>query len=247
MEGIRTKTLATLPQQRLPSQTELVGPVFVTIWLFVTLIFTVVIWRALTKPNPASQEFKTILYGTGLLTLYGNSPNDLVQILTSFRWYFIVVVDRWIHYDGRAVGYGYILLIPIWEFFYVGSTIFILWGTYTIVWKELRERFSGLTRSHQIAWWFVGNFALFILCMVSLFYVILFIALASIWLKFSSLNAIDDVATKRNGFEIAMHAFFFVFSLITSGAAAVAFWGGREVDGRRGKVSNRRTKMTEPN
>lgn len=69
MEGIRTKTLATLPQQRLPSQTELVGPVFVTIWFFVTLIFTFVIWRALTKPKPASQEFKTILYGTGLLAL----------------------------------------------------------------------------------------------------------------------------------------------------------------------------------
>ncbi|CAM1505509.1 Fc.00g111460.m01.CDS01 [Cosmosporella sp. VM-42] len=213
----KNSTLWKLPNQQLP-ETEIVGPTFVTIWLFITAIFTYVFWWLLHKPSPTWPEFKTIMIGTGLL------------------WYLIVVVDRWLHYDHRSVPFGYILLAPIWEFFYVGSANLILWGTFTVVWKEF-EREERFTKLQMRLWGLAANFAIFMVGLVSLFYLILYLALAVVWMEFFSLNTIADVATKRTGFEISMTAFFFSFSLLTAAAATYAiFWRIRRAEGKPRKT-----------
>lgn len=110
----------------------------------------------------------------------------------------------------------------------------ILWGTYKIVWNELDGRF---TEKQQGIWWFGGKCAIFLVCMVSLFYTILYLALSIVWMEFVSLNTIADVATKRTQFEISMAALFFGFSLLTVGTATVAIvWGSSKIDGRIRKV-----------
>ena len=127
--------------------------------------------------------------------------------------------------------FGYIILAPVWEFFYVGSANLILWGTFTVVWKEF-QREERFTRTQLKLWGLAANFAIFIVGLVSLFYVILYLALAIVWMEFFSLNTIADVATKRTGFEIAMTAFFFGFSLLTVAAATYAILSIRRAEGR---------------
>lgn len=112
----------------------------------------------------------------------------------------------------------------------------ILWGTYKLVWNELKGRF---TEKQQRRWWFGGKCAIFLVCMVSLFYTILYLALPIVWMEFVSLNTIADVATKRTQFEVAMAVFFFAFSLFTAGTATVAIvWGSTRIDGRIRKVGS---------
>ncbi|KAH7012863.1 hypothetical protein EDB80DRAFT_834464 [Ilyonectria destructans] len=211
---MQTKTLWTLPSTALPGPDSVVGPTFVTIWLFTSGVLAYIFYRFLTKPSPTWPEFRSIALGAGLLSF----------------WYLGIVIDRWIHYDNRKVVFGYILFLPVWEFFHVGSTIMILWGTYKIVWNELDGRF---TEKQQGIWWFGGKCAIFLVCMVSLFYTILYLALSIVWMEFVSLNTIADVATKRTQFEMAMAALFFGFSLLTVGTATVAIvWGSSKIDGR---------------
>jgi len=146
----------------------------------------------------------------------------------SRRWYLITTVDRWIHYENRPVRYTYIILPPMTEFLRIIATMFHLWGAYAVVWNELQPRFD---KSVQGKWWFAAKCVFFLVGLASFFYLILYLALAVVWLKFSTLNVIDDVATKRTGFEIAMTAFFFAFSLLTLLAGAVTMKTSKKVDG----------------
>jgi hypothetical protein len=151
-------------------------------------------------------------------------------------WYFFAVLDRWLHYDQRAVSYGYIFVLPIFETSRVASSVYYLWGNYIVVWRELEDRFPRKTQGH---WWFAAKFAIFIVGLVSTYYVILYIAQAGVWVEFLSLNTIADIATKRTGFEITMTAFFFIFGLITSAAASASLlWKARTIDGGIPSVSH---------
>ncbi|KAK3687820.1 hypothetical protein B0T22DRAFT_479103 [Podospora appendiculata] len=203
MASYQQFTLWTLPDQPLP-RSELKDPVFVTVWLFLCLLFAAILRHLLNKTiNPTWQEFRTTMLGTLFLAF----------------WYIITAIDRWLRYDGRAVKYGYIIIAPIWESFRVTSTILLLWGTYTVVWKELEDHFSP---RQQGIWWFAAKFALFIVALMSIFYVVLYLALSVVWMEFFSLNVIADIATKRTGFEIAMTAFFMAFGLLTLAEATAA-------------------------
>lgn len=145
------------------------------------------------------------------------------------------MLDRWLHYDQRAVSYGYIFVMPIFEISRVASSVYFLWATYTTIWRELEERFP---KRHQGYWWFSAKFAIFIVGLVSTYYVILYIAQVGVWVEFLSLNTIADIATKRTGFEITMTAFFVVFGLITLAAASASLlWKARRMDGEVPRVS----------
>jgi len=144
-------------------------------------------------------------------------------------WYLLTVIDRWIHYDQRFVQYGYILVPALFEGLRVGSGIILLWGTYTVVWKELENRFP---EEQQGKWWFAAKFTIFIVGLVAFFYFVLNLALSIVWMQFRSLNTIADIATKRTGFEVAMTVFFFLFGLLTlSASTASIFWKAREQAG----------------
>ncbi|KAH7176554.1 hypothetical protein EDB81DRAFT_940453 [Dactylonectria macrodidyma] len=211
---MKVKTLWTLPSTKLTGPDSIVGPTFVTIWLFTSAILAYIFYWLLKKPNPTWPEFKTISLGARLLVF----------------WYLGIVIDRWIHFDNLKVTFGYILFLPILEFFHVGSTVLTLWGTYEIVWKEIEGRF---TERHQGIWWFAAKCVNFLVCMVSLFYTILYLALAIVWMEFVSLNIIADVATKRTQFELSMAALFCGFSLLAVSAAAAAIvWGSARIDGK---------------
>jgi len=151
-------------------------------------------------------------------------------------WYTATAADRWLHYDRNALPYGYILLVPVLEIIRVISTIWFLWGTYKVVWTELERRFEHPRA--QGAWWLAAKIAIFLVGLVSFYYVVLNIATAVVWLEFLSLNIIADVATKRNDFELAMTAFFTVFGLLTVCATvATIFFRARQREGSWAKVS----------
>lgn len=104
------------------------------------------------------------------------------------------------------------------------------------MWNELERRFE--TKKSQGAWWLAAKVAIFIVGLVSFYHVVLRIAMALVWLQFLSLNIIADVATKCNDFELAMTAFFTVFSILTLLAAvATIFFCAREREGSWAKVS----------
>lgn len=69
MDAIEKKTFWSLPAQPLPAQTEIVGPVFVTIWLIIVVAFTYFFAKLLLRPKPTWIEFRDITIGTGLLGL----------------------------------------------------------------------------------------------------------------------------------------------------------------------------------
>jgi hypothetical protein len=149
-------------------------------------------------------------------------------------WYFLIVIDRWLHYRRASVVYGYIFVIPILELFRITSTVYYLWGTYAVIWKELQDRFPNRQR---VYWWFAARFSIFVVGLVSTYYVGDNIALAITWVKFLSLNTIADVATKRTQFEISMTAFFSVFGVITLAAACASLlWKALGIDGRVRRV-----------
>ncbi|KAF4467742.1 hypothetical protein FALBO_5373 [Fusarium albosuccineum] len=210
---MQNKTLWTLPPAPLPELKDVVDPVFVTIWFFGTLVLTGVFFWLRLRPKKPWEEFRTIMYGSGLMCF----------------WYLFLVIDRWLHYDTRSVVFGYILVMPFWEAFRLISTILILWGTFTILWRDIKAN------SEKRNWWWRGaKFALFCVCLVSFYYWILYFALGVVWMRFYSLNIIADVATKRTNFELATTGLFFGFSLMTAVAStdAILIRGG-EIDGER--------------
>lgn len=137
-------------------------------------------------------------------------------------------------YSLTAVMYGYLLVGPVFEALRVASTILLLWGTYTVVWKELEDQFSIW---QQGVWWFAAKLLVFVVSLMAIFYVVLDIALSVVWLEFFSLNSIADIAGKRTDFEMAMTAFFFLFGLLTLVEATVAWAYAFKIHGQVQGVS----------
>ncbi|KAI0450093.1 hypothetical protein F5B21DRAFT_517694 [Xylaria acuta] len=184
-------TILKLPAQSFPAAgSELLEGISVTIWFFGCLVTTAAFDHVLNRrPRKTWPEFRPVLVGTALLSF----------------WYLFITLDRWLHYGQTRVVYGYIFVLPIIEIFRIASTIYYLWGTYIVIWKELEDRFP---KRQQGYWWFAARCAIFIVGLVSTYYATLFIAQVGVWVQFLSLNTIADVATKRTGFEITMTAFF---------------------------------------
>ncbi|KAJ4125179.1 hypothetical protein NW754_013465 [Fusarium falciforme] len=134
---MQNKTLWNLSPEPLP-EGDVVEAVFVTIWFFATGFFIWAFFWLLHRPKELWKEFNTILYGTAFLCF----------------WYFIVVIDRWLHFDQRSVVFGYILLAPFWEAFHLASTILLIWGTYAILWREIKAN------SERRNWWWWTHFEL---------------------------------------------------------------------------------------
>ena len=134
----------------------------------------------------------------------------------SSRWYLIVVVDAWLHWDQRIVPLGYILVEPISEILRVTSTILFLSGTFRVVWKEVN-------RGERKGWRIAGKVASFFSVLPSLFYIILYIALAACWLRMTSLNTIGDIASRKIQFQIAMSAIFVGYATVSAAAATVTW------------------------
>ncbi|KAK4447449.1 hypothetical protein QBC34DRAFT_427211 [Podospora aff. communis PSN243] len=213
-----TWTLWTLPAQAAP-KSDVKYSTFVTIWAFACVLFAVLFHRKLSSPTPVWPEFKSIGGSTVLLAV----------------WYTGSAVDRWLHYDQCALSNGYILFEPILKVLQVISTIWFLWGTYSIVWQELERRFEGERLIGK--WWFAAKVAIFIVGLTSFYYVVLDVATAVVWLQFLSLNIISDVATKRNNFELAMTASFTVFGILTMLAVvATIFIRARKREGSWAKT-----------
>ncbi|KAM7182874.1 hypothetical protein V8F20_012815 [Naviculisporaceae sp. PSN 640] len=211
----QTLTIWKLPPRPLLAVNDIRDPIFVTTWLVVCFIAAFYLRNLLKREqNPTWQEFRAVRYGTTCLAI----------------WYLVRVTDRWLRYDQRTtVEYGYALAEPMYEIIRVTSTILILWGTYTLVWKELEDQFSP---RQQGIWWFSARFLLFISTLMTIYYIVLGVALVVAWLEFLSLNAIADIAGKRNDFEMAMTAFFFLFALLTLLEATVAWFHAFKIHGQ---------------
>ena len=115
-------------------------------------------------------------------------------------------------HDRVMVNYSYVAFQPLRETLRVSSTILLLWGNYKIVWRELEDRCGELLLR---AMWLTTKCAMFILTLLSIFYLVLGIALAILWLDFVNLAVVNDVASKMTSFEVAMNAFYMLFSLLT--------------------------------
>ena len=146
------------------------------------------------------------------------------------RFYTLVVTDRWAHFENAPVIYTYVAVDPIAEVARVVSTIFLLMGTWSILWHERKFRY---TPKAQAKWWFSVNLAAFVVILLSLFYVALHLALAIVWLRFLNLNIIDDIATKRNNFKVTMSVGYAILGSFILLAATDNFGKAREVDGAR--------------
>ncbi|KAK7427628.1 hypothetical protein QQZ08_005903 [Neonectria magnoliae] len=210
---METKTLWTLSKQPLPGPDSKTDAVFVFIWWVCSACLAYGFHFLAHKPSPTWPEFRFIGLGTILL----------------FFSYCGVVFDRFLHTYHVAAPYGYILFPAIWEFFHVGSTNLILWGTYTLVWREVESRFTKKTQGFL---WFAAKFVNLLVFIVSLFYTILNLVLSIVWMVFVNLNAIGDIATKRNDFELAMATLFFGCSLLTVSVAVAANWRASHLNGK---------------
>lgn len=143
----------------------------------------------------------------------------------------LVVVDRWIRYDGHHVKAGYILLQPVSEPLRVASSIFILSGIFQVLWR----RESNLHK----AWWIANNVMILLVSIVSIFYLMLFLALAVCWLEFTSLNSIRDIADRRSQFELATAALFMGYALlILLLAGQICFQIAKRIDNHKTVVSS---------
>jgi len=137
--------------------------------------------------------------------------------------------DRWMHYENIAVAFNYVVFEPVAEAGRVVSTLLLLWGAWDVIWKEHSIRYGPKAKA---AWWFLAKFAIFVVILVSSYYVALHLALAVVWVRFLKLNVIDDVATKRNHFKIATSAGFLGLSLVVLFGALHNFIQTRKANGR---------------
>ena len=149
--------------------------------------------------------------------------------MTETSWYAAIVTDRWMHYENLAVKYTYVIYEPTAEIARVGSTLFLLWGTWAVVWYEREYRYN---KKELAIWWLTAKLAVGIVLLLSGYYLALNLALAVVWVRFLSLNIIDDVATKRNHFKIAMSAGFTLLVGVIFFAATDNFRRMRRSDGR---------------
>lgn len=145
---------------------------------------------------------------------------ELVADECYFSCYLFLMVDRWIHFDQRvSVGYGYIVWLTLIEALRVLSAVIFAWGNYKIFWVEIEIWFD---EARQARLWLAAKIALFLVSLVSIFYAVLYLALAGVWLNFGSLNSIADIATKRTHFEVATAWLLTGFAALGLGAAGYA-------------------------
>lgn len=187
----------------------------VIVWLLVTSLFVWLFYRQVSPllQQPA-QSPTQLAMKTGLRSIMW------AAILLSLR-YLILVVDRWLHFRRAKAPFGYILVDPVFEPLDLGSTIFILWGTYLLVASQVAG--SMTPKKTDFRWW-VPRTALIVICYVTLAYVILYLVEAILWVQFSKLDLIDRIAKARTTSEVAMRALFFVATLSIAGLAAFGWW-----------------------
>ncbi|KAL8281753.1 hypothetical protein RB597_009457 [Gaeumannomyces tritici] len=217
----QVRTLWSLPAAPLV-QGNLVGAIFVTIWLVVTLAFAFFLRTLLHRPKHTWPEFKETFYSVVVLAF----------------WYFTVVLDRWMRRDSKPVAYGYIVWLAVCEFVRVAAGIYLQWGLYKVVWRELVAR--GRVRKGRLRWWWLAaKFAIALVFLLAVFYLVLQLTTAVVWLQFTSLNTIQDIATRRNQFAVVTAVFGVVFAALTAFAAANAMWMSRLTDGgvRRTRIA----------
>lgn len=151
-----------------------------------------------------------------------------------------MIIDRWMHYDRVSVSYVYTIVDPLAEISRVASTILLLWGSWSILWVERADRY---TPKAQAIWSISANLAVFVVILVSLFYAALNLALSVVWLRFLSLNIIDDIATKRNRFKVAMSVGYVLLGAVVLLGATDNFRKAGQADGRGG---SRRVRLNNP-
>lgn len=154
----------------------------------------------------------------------------LILLFCFCSWYFFLMIDRWVHTNQRPMSYGYVVFLTLIESLRVLSAIFFAWGNYKVVWVEIETRWDHVWQGYL---WTAAKVGLFLVSLVSIYYIFLYVALAGVWLDFRSLNSIADIATKRTQFEIATAALLTVFALLTFGTALYAIrYQARKVDGK---------------
>ncbi|KAK0706433.1 hypothetical protein B0T26DRAFT_453996 [Lasiosphaeria miniovina] len=109
-----TWTLWTLPAQPAPGS-AVVYPTFVTILAFICVAFALFFHLKLSGSTLLWPEFKSIRGSTMVLAV----------------WYTGTAVDRWLHFNHRALPNGYILFEPMLQSLRVISTIWFLWALTT--------------------------------------------------------------------------------------------------------------------
>lgn len=135
-------------------------------------------------------------------------------------YYTWTCIDRWLRYDQRLVRYSYIIMDPLAEAFRIYSVVSLLWGLHLLLWPDVEIR---LAQSAVTKLWPASKLLILVVQLNALFYVILSIALAVVWLQFQSLDAIMNLATKRNQFENAMNVFVALQSLVLFVMAVLHF------------------------
>jgi len=109
---------------------------------------------------------------------------------------------------------------PLAEAFRIYSVVSLLWGLHLLLWPDVEIR---LAQSAVTKLWPASKLLILVVQLNALFYVILSIALAVVWLQFQSLDAIMNLATKRNQFENAMNVFVALQSLVLFVMAVLHF------------------------
>jgi hypothetical protein len=92
--------------------------------------------------------------------------------------------------------------------------------------------------------WFTAKCGIFVVSLLSIFYVILNLSLSSVWLSFVNVTVINDIVSKRTSFEDSMNAFYMLFSLLTLTEAIYALTlQTARVHGSAQRVSDRLTEV----
>ncbi|KAK0662130.1 hypothetical protein QBC41DRAFT_307132 [Cercophora samala] len=129
------------------------------------------------------------------------------------------MIDRWIRQRGSSqVKYEYVTALPIYEALHVASTLLFLWGTYNVLWKRFGERKSDSSR--QRAAWFTSKAIFFVICLVSVLYLVFYFAFSLAWVKYGNLVPVVHFATRGSSFEMAMVVLVWIASLAMLGVYA---------------------------
>jgi len=120
-------------------------------------------------------------------------------------------IGRWLRFGQHPVRYSYIITAPLAEAFRVHSVVSLLWGLHLLLWPDVEIR---LAQSTVTKLWPASELFILVVQLNALFYVILSIALAVVWLQFQRLDVIMNLATKRNQFKNAMNVFVALQSLV---------------------------------
>lgn len=151
------------------------------------------------------------------------SSSNATKLLTlgPSRWYFILVIDRWLHYQNVESPPGYIIIDAFFETLDLVSSILMLWGTYLLIRSRVAGSFT--TEKTDFRWWVPGG-AVVLLCYIASAYIILYFAEVGLWMNFSKLDLLNSAAKARNVADNAMRALFFVSTVSVLGFATFGWW-----------------------